>query len=147
VPSLPHYGYQPGERPDYQPCPSCGEIVRADRLDLIDEHRRQKHPKMADEIDLDKIREKYDWFKPGGHQPAEPTPNQRRPRLFGHELTKVEIDILQGLAEGDKTSDIARHRGTSRFTVERQINMILAKLGARRRAQAVAIAIRRGLIN
>jgi hypothetical protein len=33
-----HWGYRDGESPLYQPCGSCGDTVRADRLDLVVEH-------------------------------------------------------------------------------------------------------------
>ena len=35
-----HYGYEPTEIPRYGVCPhGCGETLRIDRLDLVDEHR------------------------------------------------------------------------------------------------------------
>lgn len=36
---LPHYGYREDEIPRYAECEKCGETVRADRLDLLHEHR------------------------------------------------------------------------------------------------------------
>jgi hypothetical protein len=34
----PHWGYEDGEVPVYEPCEDCGKILRADRLDLCWEH-------------------------------------------------------------------------------------------------------------
>lgn len=39
MPSSPHWGYLPTEVPRYENCEGCGFVLRADRLDLVQEHR------------------------------------------------------------------------------------------------------------
>jgi DNA-binding NarL/FixJ family response regulator len=47
--------------------------------------------------------------------------------------------MLKLIAEGKGTKDIARHMGLAVGTVKCHMQLMLAKLGARNRAQAVAI--------
>ncbi len=61
-------------------------------------------------------------------------------------LTETELQILSHIAAGDTTKDIARKLHWSEATVHRRVQEILAKLNVSNRAQAVAEAIRRGLI-
>ena len=61
-------------------------------------------------------------------------------------LTETELQILSHIAAGDTTKDIAQKLHWSEPTVHRRVQEILAKLNVSNRAQAVAEAIRRGLI-
>jgi DNA-binding NarL/FixJ family response regulator len=63
-----------------------------------------------------------------------------------HELTQRELDVLSLLVQGLSQSAIAERLFISPKTVGKHIEHILAKLGAHSRAQAVAIAVREGLI-
>jgi two-component system response regulator DegU len=61
-------------------------------------------------------------------------------------LSRREIEILQHIASGSSTKQVARTLGISAHTVKTYLERIFEKLGANDRAQAVAIAIRQGLV-
>jgi DNA-binding NarL/FixJ family response regulator len=61
-------------------------------------------------------------------------------------LSKVELAILAGVAEGRTNGDIAQGLNLATGTVKKYLAEICAKLGARDRTNAAAIAYRRGLI-
>jgi DNA-binding NarL/FixJ family response regulator len=63
------------------------------------------------------------------------------------DLTKRELEVLRLLAEGLSQKEIARSLVISSKTVAAHIQHILGKLGVHSRAQAVAHAYRRGLLN
>jgi DNA-binding NarL/FixJ family response regulator len=61
-------------------------------------------------------------------------------------LTRRELDVLSLLADGDSTRDIARQLSYSERTVKNIVHDVCSKLNGRTRAQAVAVAARRGII-
>lgn len=61
-------------------------------------------------------------------------------------LSAREKEILQKVAYGATTKEVARDLGISPHTVKTHLERIFEKLGANDRAQAVAIAIRSGLV-
>ena len=61
-------------------------------------------------------------------------------------LTRRELDVLQHIAGGNRNRDIAERLFISEETVKVHIKHIMEKLGASDRTQAVAIAVRRGII-
>jgi len=61
-------------------------------------------------------------------------------------LTPREIDVLRHLSGGNRNRDIAEQLFISEETVKVHIKHIMEKLGASDRTQAVAIAVRRGII-
>ncbi len=63
-----------------------------------------------------------------------------------HKLSQDEVLVLARIANGATNEEIAGEIHWSERTVKRKIEEITAKLGARNRAQAVAIAIKEGLI-
>jgi DNA-binding NarL/FixJ family response regulator len=63
-----------------------------------------------------------------------------------HKLSQDEVHVLTRIANGATNEEIAKEIHWSERTVKRKIEEITAKLGARNRAQAVAMAIREGLI-
>jgi DNA-binding NarL/FixJ family response regulator len=63
-----------------------------------------------------------------------------------HKLTRRELHVLSLLVDGLSQSDIAEKLVISPNTVAKHIEHILAKLGVHSRAQAVAHAVRNGLI-
>ncbi len=73
-------------------------------------------------------------------------------QLFGNhdsgedEMDELDLGILEALAEGDSNRDIARRLFMSDSTVKRRIRSIFDHLGVNRRPEAVAEAIRRGLV-
>jgi DNA-binding NarL/FixJ family response regulator len=63
-----------------------------------------------------------------------------------HDLTKRELEVLSLLAAGLEQVEIAKRLVISPKTVSTHIERILAKLGVRSRAQAVALAFREDLV-
>jgi DNA-binding NarL/FixJ family response regulator len=61
-------------------------------------------------------------------------------------LTAREIDVLRHIAGGNRNRDIADRLFISEETVKVHVKHIMEKLGATDRTQAVAIAVRRGII-
>src|SRR5713226_3511256 len=61
-------------------------------------------------------------------------------------LTPREIDVLQHVAGGNRNRDIAERLFISEETVKVHVKHIMDKLGASDRTQAIAIAVRRGII-
>ena len=61
-------------------------------------------------------------------------------------LTEREVDVLRHLSGGNRNRDIAERLFISEETVKVHVKHIMEKLGASDRTQAVAIALRRGII-
>lgn len=62
------------------------------------------------------------------------------------ELSEREREILQGVARGERSKEIAARLGISIRTVGAHLASIYTKLGVDSRASAVAVAIERGLL-
>jgi len=67
---------------------------------------------------------------------------RRRPAALSHR----EREVLRLVAGGRSNKQIARELGITERTVKFHVTSILNKLGAENRAQAVAVAARRGLL-
>jgi DNA-binding NarL/FixJ family response regulator len=65
--------------------------------------------------------------------------------VFGN-LTPTELQVLQQLAGGSTTKEIAAELVVAISTIDRHITHIYTKLGARNRAEATAIALKTGLV-
>ena len=61
-------------------------------------------------------------------------------------LTSREIEVLQQIAAGNRNKDVAAKLSIAEETVKVHMRHIMEKLGAIDRTQAVAIAVRRGII-
>jgi DNA-binding NarL/FixJ family response regulator len=61
-------------------------------------------------------------------------------------LTQREIEVLREIAGGNRNRDIAEKLFISEETVKVHMKHIMEKLGASDRTQAVAIGVRRGII-
>lgn len=61
-------------------------------------------------------------------------------------LTEREIDVLRHVAGGNRNRDIAERLFISEETVKVHIRHIMEKLGASDRTEAIAIAVRRGIV-
>jgi NarL family two-component system response regulator LiaR len=72
--------------------------------------------------------------------PAVPPPGSRG------KLTRRQREILQLIANGESTTAASRELGLSEETVKTHTKNALARLGARNRTHAVAIALREALI-
>jgi DNA-binding NarL/FixJ family response regulator len=92
---------------------------------------------------VDAIRKAYRGRK---HIPAE-IAQALADNLGREKLSEREMEVLKRIAEGDRNRDIAEQLAISEQTVKAHVVRIMDKLEARDRTQAVAIAIRRGLIH
>ena len=61
-------------------------------------------------------------------------------------LNAREQEILEHLAQGLTNPEIARRLQLSRKTVSKYVSLVLEKLDAHTRTEAVATAIRRGIV-
>lgn len=79
-----------------------------------------------------------------------PIPPQVAARLVEHfsdeALSEREIEVLRQVAEGNRNRDIGKRLFIAEETVKVHLKHIMDKLGAKDRTEAVAIAIRRGII-
>ena len=66
--------------------------------------------------------------------------------MGGESLTAREIDVLKHVAEGNRNREIAVKLFISEDTVKGHVRHIMEKLSAQDRTQAVAIALRRGIM-
>ena len=78
-------------------------------------------------------------------QHAGPPARHLRPSNGGI-LTLRELEILELVSRGFESPDIARGLHVSPETVRTHVAHVLGKLGAHTRAEAVAVAVRNGLI-
>lgn len=62
------------------------------------------------------------------------------------ELTRRELDVLRLVAAGRSNQQLADELAISEGTVRVHISNILLKLGVKRRTEAVALALKRGLV-
>jgi DNA-binding NarL/FixJ family response regulator len=77
---------------------------------------------------------------PTGAQPSSEAPVR-------HGLTGRELEVLRALATGASTAEVARELYVSPKTAKNHIAHIYAKLGVSSRTQAVAKALRQGIVN
>lgn len=75
---------------------------------------------------------------------SQPGPTLPSPALSN--LTTRELEVLQLVAEGTQTKDVAEKLHISEYTVTEHLTSIYRKLDVRNRVQAVAKAIREGVI-
>ena len=84
----------------------------------------------------------------GGGRPILPEVAQRMTeRMFQAALTNREIEVLQVVARGMRNKEIAAELRISEETVQGHVKNILAKLSVHDRTEAVAVAIRRGIVH
>ena len=92
---------------------------------------------------VDVVRRVYAGKK---HIPAE-VAAQLAEHIGDESLTEREIEVLRHVAGGNRNRDIAERLFISEETVKVHVKHIMDKLGASDRTQAVAIALRRGIIH
>ena len=84
------------------------------------------------------------------HKGKKHIPAEIATRLAEHlgeeSLTDREVEVLQLVCDGSRNREIAERLFISEDTVKVHVSRIMNKLGAKDRTQAVAIAVRRGII-
>jgi DNA-binding NarL/FixJ family response regulator len=84
----------------------------------------------------------------GGGRPILPEIAQRlTSRMFQAALTTREIEVLHLVAKGMRNKEIAAELKISDETVQGHVKNILAKLSVHDRTEAVAVALRRGIVH
>ena len=84
----------------------------------------------------------------GGGRPVLPEIAQRlTDRMFKPSLTPRELEVLQLVAAGKRNKEIAGELNISDETVQGHVKNILAKLDVHDRTEAVAVAVRRGIVH
>lgn len=71
---------------------------------------------------------------------------RRSHSAFDLDLTERECEVLEGVARGERSKEIAARLGISLRTVGAHLTSIYTKLNVDCRASAVAVAIERGLL-
>ena len=74
------------------------------------------------------------------------TPGEKDVALLIEQITHRERDVLQLLAEGASSAEMARRLSVSRNTVRTHVQNILTKLQVHSRLEAAAFAVRHGLV-
>ena len=67
--------------------------------------------------------------------------------ITSDQLSERELEVLGWVAEGERNRDVCKRLEISPETVKIHVKHIMEKLGAKDRTQAVAFAIRRGVIH
>ncbi len=67
--------------------------------------------------------------------------------LSGMELSKREREVLAGVAQGERSKEIAARLGITERTVRAYLTNIYTKLNVDSRSSAVAVAVARGLLS
>ncbi|OLO05814.1 response regulator [Salinicola socius] len=80
------------------------------------------------------------------HFPAE-IASDLASHLGAEPLSRREVEVLRWIAQGDSNKAIARRLGLTEETIKAHVKNLIAKLNAGNRTHAVAIALRRGIID
>lgn len=81
-----------------------------------------------------------------GEQYLPPDISSRMTERMGSDISAREVEVLRLIAKGKSNKEIASHLGIVEGTVKAHLANIFGKLGAADRAQAIAIAIQRQIL-
>ena len=118
-------------------------VDAAERKDILD--RYMGHSKRFEEA---AARQKVSHSGPAAQATAEVIQlKNASQRPLAVSPTARELEVLQHIADGLANREIGTKLFLSEETVKSHVRHLLAKLTARSRAHAVAVGLRRGLIN
>src|ERR1700728_3898557 len=84
----------------------------------------------------------------GGARPVQPEVAQKlTDRMFQPVLTPREIEVIRLVARGMRNKEIAAALTITEETAQSHVKNILAKLSVHDRTEAVAVAVRRGIVH
>lgn len=87
---------------------------------------------------------------PAPASPAAPLPGRRAEEQSTEKaslLTDREREVLEGVARGERSKEIAAHLGITERTVKAHLDSVFNKLGVDSRAAAVSVAIQKGWLS
>jgi len=83
----------------------------------------------------------------GGRPLPAPVTQKLADRMLVPDLTARELDVLRLIAKGMRNKEIAAELGIGDETTRGHVKNILAKLGLHDRTEAVAVAVKRGIVH
>ena len=101
---------------------------------------------LKDTLAEDLVRVIREVFAGGRPLPA-PVAKRLADRMLHPDLTARELDVLRLIARGMRNKEIAAQLGISEETTQGHVKNILSKLGLHDRTEAVAVAVRRGIVH
>ena len=101
---------------------------------------------LKDTLAEDLVRVIREVFAGGRPLPA-PVAQRLAERMRQPELTARELDVMRLIARGMRNKEIAAKLGIGEETAQGHVKNILAKLGLHDRTEAVAVAVRRGIVH
>jgi DNA-binding NarL/FixJ family response regulator len=101
---------------------------------------------LKDTLAEDLVRVIREVFAGGRPLPA-PAAKRLADRMLHPDLTARELDVLRLIARGMQNKEIAAQLGIGAETTQGHVKNILSKLGLHDRTEAVAVAVRRGIVH
>src|ERR1035438_2465601 len=101
---------------------------------------------LKDTLAEDLVRVIREVFAGGPPLPA-PVAKRLADRMRHPDLTARELDVLRLIARGMRNKEIAAQLGIGEETTQGHVKNILSKLGLHDRTEAVAVAVRRGIVH
>jgi DNA-binding NarL/FixJ family response regulator len=101
---------------------------------------------LKDTLAEDLVRVIREVFAGGRPLPA-PVAQRLADRMLHPDLTARELDVLRLIAKGMRNKEIAARLGISEETTQGHVKNILSKFGLHDRTEAVAVAVRRGIVH
>jgi two-component system NarL family response regulator len=101
---------------------------------------------LKDTLSEDLVRVIREVFAGGRPLPA-PVAQRLADRMLQPDLTARELEVLRLIAKGKRNKEIAAQLGITEETTQGHVNNVLSKLGLHDRTEAVAVAVRRGIVH
>jgi DNA-binding NarL/FixJ family response regulator len=101
---------------------------------------------LKDTLAEDLVRVIREVFAGGRPLPA-PVAQRLADRMLQPDLTARELDVLRLIAKGMRNKEIAARLGIGEETTQGHVKNILLKFGLHDRTEAVAVAVRRGIVH